>query len=314
MCWSPVARMTRASMPAMAPSMSVPRPGASTMLPGRWALSRAPPCRRLQRKLYANANPFLFTGGRWSSPGPTSTTSTAAPSPHASCPIPTGFSLRRSSRGHGFRKGKRHQQHLPSGQPPLLWLPYVTHPVDTGSRQTGILIPDIGFNSASKGDTVGEQIYWAINRSTDLTLGTIYYSARGWEQTASLRYRGLGQNFARRATAVCRTAATTLAGSTPIRAVRTSSFRRATTYLDGRYSITSPRHGGSPVQARMVADLEYSAPSPIARHSPPTSTGDLQRCNLHHLRHAELGRLRCLLRRRPLPRREAGRHHRAFAG
>ena len=54
------------------------------------------------------------------------------------------------------------------------------------ARQSGILIPEIGFNSASKGDTVGEQVYWAINRSTDLTVGTIYYSARGWEQTRQL--------------------------------------------------------------------------------------------------------------------------------
>src|SRR6185503_5919333 len=50
---------------------------------------------------------------------------------------------------------------------------------------------------ASKGDTVGEQIYWAINRSTDMTVGTIYYSARGWERTAAIRHRGLGQDFLR---------------------------------------------------------------------------------------------------------------------
>ena len=78
---------------------------------------------------------------------------------------------------------------------PLLWLPYVTHPVDANARQSGILIPEIGFNSASKGETVGEQVYWAINRSTELTVGTIFYSARGWEQTASFHYRGLGQDL-----------------------------------------------------------------------------------------------------------------------
>ena len=71
----------------------------------------------------------------------------------------------------------------------------MTHPVDANARQSGILIPEIGFNSASKGETVGEQVYWAINRSTELTVGTIFYSARGWEQTASFQYRGLGQDF-----------------------------------------------------------------------------------------------------------------------
>ena len=78
---------------------------------------------------------------------------------------------------------------------PVLWLPYVTHPVNADNRESGFLIPEIGFNSASKGTTVGEQVYWAINRSTDLTAGAIYYSARGWEQTASLRYLGRGQDF-----------------------------------------------------------------------------------------------------------------------
>ena len=80
---------------------------------------------------------------------------------------------------------------------PLLWLPYVTHPVDTDNRQSGILIPEIGFNSASKGSTVGEQVYWAIDRSTDLTAGFLFYSARGWEQTAGFRHRGIGDNFVR---------------------------------------------------------------------------------------------------------------------
>jgi LPS-assembly protein len=78
---------------------------------------------------------------------------------------------------------------------PVLWMPYVTHPTDVNSRQSGILIPELGINSASKGETIGEQVYWAVNRSTNLTVGTIYYSARGWEQTGSLWYRGLGLDF-----------------------------------------------------------------------------------------------------------------------
>ena len=78
---------------------------------------------------------------------------------------------------------------------PLLYLPYVTHPVEREERQSGFLIPVIG-NSSTKGLMLGEQIYWAINRSTDLTVGAEYFSLRGWEQSATFRYRGLGNDFA----------------------------------------------------------------------------------------------------------------------
>lgn len=78
---------------------------------------------------------------------------------------------------------------------PILYLPYVTHPVDSESRQSGFMIPTIGDDSI-KGIILGEQYYWVLNRSTDLTLGVQYYSLRGWEQNGSFRYRGNGQDFA----------------------------------------------------------------------------------------------------------------------
>jgi LPS-assembly protein len=149
-----------------------------------------------QRMVYANSNPFLFTGRMVVKTGPReyevyNGTVTSCQMPRADWLLSaTQFNVddtRASATNSIF-----HLMNLP-----VLWLPYVTHPVNTGDRQGGILIPEIGFNSASKGDTVGEQIYWPIDRSTDLTVGTIYYSARGWEQTASFRYRGLGQNMAR---------------------------------------------------------------------------------------------------------------------
>jgi LPS-assembly protein len=77
---------------------------------------------------------------------------------------------------------------------PVLYLPYVTHPVDPEQRQSGFLIPVLG-QSSSKGLIVGEQVYWAINRSTDLLFGAQYYSKRGWEQSAKFQHRGVGQNF-----------------------------------------------------------------------------------------------------------------------
>jgi LPS-assembly protein len=78
---------------------------------------------------------------------------------------------------------------------PLLYLPYVSHPVDQAGRQSGILLPVVGVSS-TKGLVLGESIYWAINRSMDLTVGAQFYSLRGWEQSATYRYRGLGNDFA----------------------------------------------------------------------------------------------------------------------
>ena len=83
---------------------------------------------------------------------------------------------------------------------PLLFLPYVTHPVDTQQRQSGLLIPEFGYSSASKdtgskGLTIGEQLYLVLGRSADLTIGTLYYSLRGFSENGTFRYKGAGDNF-----------------------------------------------------------------------------------------------------------------------
>jgi LPS-assembly protein len=77
---------------------------------------------------------------------------------------------------------------------PVFFLPYATHPTAAGERQSGFLVPVIG-NSSSKGIVIGEQIYFAMGRSAELTVGAQYYSRRGWEQSATFRARGRGLNF-----------------------------------------------------------------------------------------------------------------------
>ncbi len=77
---------------------------------------------------------------------------------------------------------------------PLLYLPYVTHPVDISSRESGFLTPILG-QSSSKGFIIGERYYMALNRSSELTIGAEYFSRRGWQQSADLRYRGLMNTF-----------------------------------------------------------------------------------------------------------------------
>lgn len=77
---------------------------------------------------------------------------------------------------------------------PLLFLPYVTHPVNTEQRQSGLLIPVLG-QSSTKGWIIGEQVYLTLGRSADLTAGLQYYSLRGYSEMATFREKGFGDDF-----------------------------------------------------------------------------------------------------------------------
>jgi LPS-assembly protein len=148
---------------------------------------------------YQNSNPFLFEGSVVVKTGPTdytiyngSVTTCLLPSPDWQL-----FSRKITMDGGKARAAKSTFTLLGI---PLLFFPYVTHPVDTQQRQSGLLIPDFGYSSASKdtgskGATVGEQLYLVLGRSADLTVGTIYYSLRGFAENATFRYKGFDDNF-----------------------------------------------------------------------------------------------------------------------
>ena len=76
---------------------------------------------------------------------------------------------------------------------PLFYLPFLRHPVDETGRESGLLIPVLS-NSSIKGFIVGEQVYWVINRSMDMVVGSEYYSRRGWAPNGDFRYKGSGQD------------------------------------------------------------------------------------------------------------------------
>ena len=77
---------------------------------------------------------------------------------------------------------------------PVLYLPFATHPVQKIPRQSGFLIPNIG-RSSTRGDAIGESVFWAINRSMDLHAGTEYFSKRGWAPDAVFRARPSDSSF-----------------------------------------------------------------------------------------------------------------------
>ena len=147
--------------------------------------------------VYANSNPFLFTGRMVVRTGPEEYeiydgTLTTCQLPNPDWMLYSGkFMVNMDA-----KKAKAQNSVFRLMNIPLLFLPYVTQPTDAGGRQSGFMIPTPGYSS-TKGFIFGEQYYWAINRSTDVTVGAQYYSLRGWEQSASFRYRGLDNDFAK---------------------------------------------------------------------------------------------------------------------
>jgi LPS-assembly protein len=145
------------------------------------------------KMVYANGHPFLFTGRVVVKKGPQEYeiyggTVTSCQLEHPDWLLYAGkFEV-------NAEMASAHNSVFHLFNIPLLYMPYVTHPVDTEGRQSGFMIPVIG-ESSTKGLILGEQIYFAINRSTDLTVGAEYFSSRGWSQSAMFHYRGRDKDF-----------------------------------------------------------------------------------------------------------------------
>jgi LPS-assembly protein len=145
------------------------------------------------QRVYSNGAPLLFTGRVVVKTGPEnydvydgSITSCLLPNPDW---IFTGehFSV-----ADGKAKGYKSTFHLLNL--PLLYLPYMTHPTDPETRESGFMIPSPGY-SGTRGFTLEEQFYLVLNRSMDLTVGAAYYSSIGSAEDATFRYKGAGLDF-----------------------------------------------------------------------------------------------------------------------
>ncbi len=146
-----------------------------------------------KRVMYVSGNPFLFTGREVVKTGETAYevhdgTVTSCRLPHPDWLFSAGlFSV-------DEERARAKSSVFKLLNVPLLYLPYVTHPIDSETRQTGVLIPLIG-QSSTKGLVLGEQIYFALSRSTDLTVGAEYFSLRGWMDDVTFRHRGRGDDL-----------------------------------------------------------------------------------------------------------------------
>ncbi len=75
---------------------------------------------------------------------------------------------------------------------PLLYAPKLIYPVST-ERQTGFLFPKVGFET-DKGAFVGLQFYWAPDIDFDATVGLNWFSKRGLQEMAEVRYAESSDN------------------------------------------------------------------------------------------------------------------------
>jgi LPS-assembly protein len=144
--------------------------------------------------VYTGINPFIFTGRVVIQEGPRKFriidgTMTSCALPHPDWRITAG----EIHVGEGVAYAKNGA--FRAFNFPILYLPYVTHPVGESDRQSGFLIP-VYEDSSLKGTVIGEEVFLVINRSADLTAGLEYWSKRGWAPLGELRYRGRDQNFA----------------------------------------------------------------------------------------------------------------------
>ncbi len=143
--------------------------------------------------VYSTPNPFIFTGKEVIKTGPRSYSVIDGSMTSCRLPKPDWRLLAReiSVENESAKASKATFRLLGV---PILYMPYVTHSVNSLGRQSGFLIPTFG-TSTTKGTIMGESIYWVINRSTDMTVGSEYYSKRGWAPFGQFRYRGFDLNF-----------------------------------------------------------------------------------------------------------------------
>ena len=152
------------------------------------------PSNPAHRVVYTTSNPFLFTGRKVVKTGPRDYD--IYDGTITSCQLPKPDWLLTSAHfSVTADKATAHNSTFRILNIPLVFLPYVTAPTDAAQRQTGFLIPTIG-QSSTKGLVLGEQIYFAINRSMDLTVGAEFYSSIGFAQNATFRYRGPALDYA----------------------------------------------------------------------------------------------------------------------
>jgi LPS-assembly protein len=147
-----------------------------------------------RRTVFTTTNPFFFTGRVVDKLGPDHYMVTDGTVTTCELPRPKWeFAAHRVNIEVGGHATIYHSNFRLEGIP-ILYFPFATHPLQKNPRESGFLIPSIG-RSSTRGNTAGESIFWAINRSMDLLAGAEYFSKRGWAPDAEFRVRPTDNSF-----------------------------------------------------------------------------------------------------------------------
>ena len=200
---------------------------------GTLGVERAP---KTKKMVFTSGNPFALTGREMIQTGPQ--TYQVIDGTITSCRLPKpDWQLI----AHDFflddGKARAKNSVFELLRVPLFYLPYVTHPVNEGARDSGFLIPIIGSDT-SKGLILGEEVYYVMGRSADLIVGSEYFSKRGFAPLGQFRFKGRGYNFA-----------TVRFHSLLDRQTGTQNQGGIDLIADGRYDFDS--------ETRAVSDIEY---------------------------------------------------------
>jgi LPS-assembly protein len=144
-----------------------------------------------RRTVYSTTNPFLFTGRVVLENGEGNYQIIDGTMTNCRLPKPDWQVISRSIKLQDGQASTANALFKFLGVP-IFYLPYLRHPVDETGRESGFLIPVISTGSSIRGYTFGEQVYWVINRSMDMTVGSEYFSKRGWAPNGDFRYKGRG--------------------------------------------------------------------------------------------------------------------------
>lgn len=141
--------------------------------------------------VYSTANPFLFSGRVLLQTGEGKYKIIDGTMTNCRLPRPDWVLISRQIKLENGEASTKNAVFKFLGMP-LFYLPYLRHPTEETGRESGFLIPVLPYNSSVKGWVMGDQVYWAINRSMDMVIGTDYYSKRGWAPNGDFRYKGPG--------------------------------------------------------------------------------------------------------------------------
>lgn len=117
------------------------------------------------------------------------------------------------------------------------------------TRQSGFLVPQLDFTPLG-GAAVSDSYFWAIDKSSDLTLTTIHYERRGWKEHADYRYVLSDKSRGRLETAAINDRA--LAGEYTLNESATTRW-----FVHYQHMFELPDDWISRVDVKPVSDLRY---------------------------------------------------------